>query len=52
MRLLTISAMWQTARRIVPFIRISGKWLAAAGFHPGQRIIVHVETGKLTIIAS
>jgi len=33
----------------VPFIRISGKWLQAAGFDQGDRIQVEVGHGYLTI---
>jgi hypothetical protein len=38
---------WET--QFVPFIRLSGKWLAAAGFVPGRRVTVRVENGALII---
>lgn len=34
---------------IVPFIRLRGRWLALAGFRPGDRIKVEVDYGRLTI---
>ena len=34
---------------MVPFIRMSGKWLQAAGFEPGDSIEVEVEYGRLVI---
>lgn len=33
----------------VPYIRISGKWLAALGFNRDQHIVVKGEPGQLTI---
>nr|WP_302054894.1 SymE family type I addiction module toxin [Burkholderia multivorans] len=31
-------------------LKIGGRWLAHdAGFHAGQKLLVHVEHGKLTI---
>ena len=38
---------WST--QFVPFIRISGKWLAAAGFHVDTHVTVRVENGALII---
>ncbi len=35
----------------VPDLRLSGKWLATAGFDLGQQYEVEVETGRLTIRA-
>ncbi len=34
----------------VPRIRLIGKWLAEAGFLSGQRIFIHVQENKLTIM--
>ncbi len=33
----------------VPYIRISGKWLAALGFNRDQHVVVQGEPGQLTI---
>jgi hypothetical protein len=38
---------WST--QFVPFLRVSGKWLAAAGFHPGGKVTIRVENGALII---
>lgn len=36
--------------KITPKIRLTGKWLAAAGFAPGHRVEVHCEQpGTLTL---
>ncbi|WP_286156142.1 MULTISPECIES: SymE family type I addiction module toxin [Bacteroidales] len=29
--------------------RLSGKWLYDAGFHPGDKIVIHVSEGQLLI---
>lgn len=51
-RLLTV--LWgqgylQSSRNYEPFVRITGKWLLNAGFHPGDKLRVTVENGKLEI---
>lgn len=33
----------------IPALLLKGKWLAGAGFTPGQKVKVVVEQGKLTI---
>jgi len=33
----------------VPFLRLSGNWLAQAGFPSGCKVSVHVEQGSITI---
>ncbi len=48
---------WQSLRRggrgrdgdPVPFLRLAGRWLSAAGFAPGERVSVQVEEGRLVI---
>lgn len=52
MRTLTITKLfrplrWQT--QFVPFLRLSGKWLAAAGFQPGGKVIVSIVDGALVV---
>jgi hypothetical protein len=42
---------WRRATR-VPFIRLSGKWLASLGFAADMRVIVRGEPGCLTITLS
>ena len=52
MRRLTVSKLFRPLRwktQFVPFIRISGNWLAMAGFHPGTYVTVRVENGALII---
>lgn len=34
---------------LVPFLRLRGRWLAAAGFPVGARVVVRVEPGRLVI---
>ena len=51
-RLLTVSRgqrYLQCIRNYEPFVRITGKWLLNAGFHPGDKLRVTVENGKLEI---
>ena len=53
-RLLTISEQSRPSTNyrgltMVPFIRMSGKWLQAAGFDPGDSIRVEIEYGRLVI---
>jgi hypothetical protein len=57
MRRLTVSALlrqWGPSHRrsedVVPSIRLNGKWLAALGFAPGQKIRVLID-GATIIIA-
>lgn len=33
----------------VPFLRVQGKWLAAAGFQVGDRVRVEVQPGRLIV---
>ena len=55
MRTLTVSSFhreWGKHHRIharVPAIRLSGRWLARAGFAIGSKVKVRVESGALTI---
>ena len=35
------------ANRIIPTLRLKGKWLEAAGFPPGQRVTLTVITSGL-----
>jgi toxic protein SymE len=39
----------RTAPLLVPWFKISGRWLEQAGFMPRQRLKVEVELGKLVI---
>lgn len=51
-RTLTVGETFQRRTRgetAVPFIRLSGKWLAEAGFRVGDSIRVSVTTGRLFI---
>ncbi len=34
---------------VVPFLRISGQWLAKLGFEPGDRVRVAGEPGRLEV---
>ena len=34
----------------IPFIRLQGAWLEAAGFAVGRRVTVHVQNGVLVIL--
>lgn len=36
-------------RNYEPFVRMTGKWLLDAGFYPGDKIRITVESGKLEI---
>ena len=35
--------------KVVPELRISGKWLENSGFHPNRKVSITVEFGKLII---
>jgi len=58
-RRLTVSTLHETrapryaggpaAQRLVPFLRMRGAWLEAAGFHRGERVRVEVERGRLVL---
>lgn len=52
MKTLTVSKLFRPLRwkeQFVPFLRCSGKWMEAAGFHPGTKVTVRVENGALII---
>lgn len=34
---------------VVPFLRVQGKWLEAAGFRVGDRVHVEVQPGRLIV---
>jgi hypothetical protein len=38
-----------TDKRFVPFIRIRGRWLEAAGFKTGDVVQINIEDQKLTL---
>jgi len=38
-----------TAARPVPYIRLRGDWLTAAGFAPGDDIFIRITRGRLVI---
>jgi hypothetical protein len=52
LRTLTVSSLWRPPRQdnVVPSIRLNGKWLAALGIRPGQRVRV-VTNGSIITIA-
>ncbi|MDC8011823.1 type I toxin-antitoxin system SymE family toxin [Tahibacter soli] len=35
--------------RLVPYIRLRGLWLSAAGFSPHDRLAVRVESGRIVL---
>ena len=52
MRSLTVSSLYRPRRwesQSVPYVRLSGKWLARAGLTPGQRLTVRLEHGSLIL---
>lgn len=51
-RLLTVSRgqrYLECIRDYEPLVRLTGKWLLDAGFYPGDKLRVTVESGKLEI---
>lgn len=40
---------WRPYRYIRPWISLSAKWLADAGFAEGDSIVIHSYTGRLVI---
>jgi hypothetical protein len=34
---------------VVPFVRLSGRWLERLGFRPGERLRVEAEPGRLVL---
>ena len=58
MRTLTVSSLyrgWDRTRceeRVVPALRINGKWLEAHGFHPGDKVRVEYVKGALVVTRS
>ena len=53
MRTHTVTPLYRPAKKSprVPYLRMSGQWLAAAGFAIGARITVQVTAGQLIITA-
>lgn len=52
MKTLTVSSLYQPRRRggaTAPHLRLTGRWLATAGFTPGARVLVRIEQGQLVI---
>ena len=37
--------------RTVPYLRVRGLWLERLGFHPGSRVRVEAERGRLVLTA-
>ncbi len=55
-RTIKVSTLWRITNRVrrgresrVPFIRISGNWLATLGFTAETRVIIRGEPGQLTM---
>ena len=42
-------AGYRTAECEVPYIRLRGHWLAAAGFSPNALVTIHAAPGRLVI---
>lgn len=40
---------WRPCTYLRPWIRLSGRWLADAGFAEGDRIVVRAGSGRITI---
>lgn len=59
MRALTVSTLFRdtaqkgslTGKARVPHLRLTGQWLARAGFAPGSRVHVTADNGQLIITA-
>lgn len=55
-RRLTVGCTYQERARAkltpVPFIRLTGKWLESAGFHPGQKIALRISSAEIVITRS
>jgi hypothetical protein len=52
MKTLTVSKLWRPSPRggaTVPHLRLTGRWLALAGFAPGAKITVAVVDGALQL---
>jgi len=52
MKTLTVSSLFQPRRRggtTAPHLRLTGRWLEAAGFPAGARVQVQVQKGQLVI---
>ena len=47
-RRLTVGSIYQ-GRDFVPLIRMSGKWLAAAGFPAGCHLVVRAARGRVVV---
>ena len=47
-RILTVSYIFQREVK-QPFVRMQGRWLAEAGFQPGDKIDVEVDYGRLIV---
>ena len=41
--------VWKPYRYTRPWIRLTGKWLADAGFHAGDTVVVTVHDGRLIV---
>jgi toxic protein SymE len=48
MRRLTVSTLFEGSIKI-PHLRLTGRWLEAAGFPPGSLVNVRVANGQLVI---
>ncbi|MGE5598036.1 MAG: SymE family type I addiction module toxin [Bacteroidota bacterium] len=47
-RLVTVCSLLSNGGK-VPQLRLSGRWLAKLGFHPGAKVAVEEEAGRLTL---
>jgi hypothetical protein len=55
MKTLTVSSLYQPRRRggaVTSHLRLTGRWLEAAGFPAGARVPVQVQQGQLVITAA
>lgn len=42
----------RTSTSVLPTLRLTGRWLEQAGFHPGEKVKILVENGRLVITSS
>ena len=45
------SHSWRRAERVVPYLRMRGRWLARLGFGIGTKLRVEAEPGRLVLTA-
>ena len=46
----TVSKLFNSCGKYMPFVRLQGAWLEQVGFCAGDKIVAHIEEGRIVLV--